>query len=67
MAAMDWLTSLSGFAVGVIVGLTLLATLLIGSIPGVMLGGSLSRHAPGRVLRSGLAAMLFLASAKLVS
>ena len=49
------------------VNLTLLAALLIGSIPGVMLGSALSRAVPERVLRPTLAAMLVLVGAKLVS
>lgn len=49
------------------VDLTLLAALLIGSIPGVMLGSSLSRKLPERILRPTLATMLLLVGAKLVS
>ncbi len=49
------------------VDLTLLAALLIGSIPGVMLGSALSRAVPERILRTSLAAMLVLVGAKLVS
>lgn len=49
------------------VDVTLLAALLIGSIPGVMLGSSLSRKLPERVLRPALAAMLLVVGAKLVS
>jgi uncharacterized membrane protein YfcA len=49
------------------VDLTLLAALLIGSIPGVMLGSALSRKLPERILRPSLAAMLVLVGAKLVS
>ena len=49
------------------VDLTLLAALLIGSIPGVMLGSRLSSKVPERVLRPALAGMLILVGAKLVS
>jgi hypothetical protein len=49
------------------VDLTLLAALLVGSIPGVMLGSMLSRKLPERILRPSLAAMLLLVGAKLVS
>ena len=49
------------------VNLTLLAALLIGSIPGVMLGSTLSRAVPERILRSTLAAMLVLVGARLVT
>ena len=49
------------------VDLTLLVALLIGSIPGVMLGSSLSKKLPERILRPCLAGLLLLAGAKLVS
>ena len=49
------------------VDLTLLAALLIGSIPGVMLGSVLSQKLPERILRPCLAAILLLVGAKLVS
>ena len=49
------------------VDLVLLATLLVGSIPGVMLGSHLSRKLPEHLLRPALAAMLLLVGAKLVS
>ena len=49
------------------VDLTLLAALLIGSIPGVMLGSTLSSKLPERILRPALATMLLLVGAKLVS
>ena len=40
--------------------------LLIGSVPGVLLGGAFTVRLPDRTLRSGLAATLFLAGVKLV-
>ena len=49
------------------VDLVLLATLLVGSIPGVMLGSHLSRKLPEHLLRPALATMLLLVGAKLVS
>ena len=49
------------------VDLALLAALLVGSIPGVMLGSHWSRKLPEKVLRPALAVMLILVGAKLVS
>ena len=49
------------------VDLTLLAALLVGSIPGVLLGSKLSKQLPERVLRPALAAVLFLVGTKLVA
>ncbi len=49
------------------VDLGLLAALLVGSIPGVMLGSHWSRKLPEKFLRPALAAMLVLVGAKLVS
>lgn len=45
----------------------LLATLLIGSLPGVWLGSHLAPRIPERVLRPLLAAMLMLAGGKLIA
>jgi uncharacterized membrane protein YfcA len=44
----------------------LLASLLIGSLPGIWLGSSLSARVPERVLRSGLASLLVIVGGKLV-
>ena len=44
----------------------LLGSLLIGSLPGIWLGSHLSTHVPERVLRSALAAMLFIIGGKFV-
>lgn len=46
---------------------TLLATLLIGSLPGVWLGSHLAPRIPERVLRPVLAGMLVLAGGKLIA
>lgn len=43
----------------------LLLALVIGSLPGIWLGSSLSRRIPERALRAGLAAMLLLIGGKL--
>jgi len=43
----------------------LLIALLVGSLPGIWLGSSLSQKIPERVLRTGLAAMLILIGGKL--
>jgi len=43
----------------------LLLALLIGSLPGIWLGSSLSRKIPERVLRTALAVMLALIGGKL--
>jgi len=48
------------------VDLNLLATLLIGSLPGIYLGSHLSASIPERVLRSALAAMLLLIGGRFV-
>ncbi|MEO6022836.1 MAG: sulfite exporter TauE/SafE family protein [Burkholderiales bacterium] len=44
----------------------LLGSLLVGSLPGIWLGSHLSSHIPERVLRSALAAMLFVVGGKFV-
>lgn len=44
---------------------TLLASLLMGSLPGIWLGSSLGQHLPERILRGLLAAMLATIGAKL--
>ncbi len=46
---------------------TLLAALLIGSIPGIAIGSMLARRVPERLLKGALAGMLTLAGAKLIS
>ena len=48
------------------VDLWMVAALLMGSIPGVLLGSQLTVHAPARVLRSILAAVLFLSGLALL-
>jgi uncharacterized protein len=48
------------------VDLWMVAALLMGSIPGVLLGSQLTVHAPNRVLRSILAAVLFLSGLALL-
>lgn len=45
---------------------SLLGSLLIGSLPGIWLGSSLSAHVPERVLRSGLASLLIVVGGRLV-
>jgi uncharacterized membrane protein YfcA len=54
-----------GHAAAGVVDWKLLATLLLGSLPGIWLGSSLSQKIPERVLRTGLAAMLVLIGGKL--
>ena len=44
----------------------LLGSLLIGSLPGIWLGSTLSARVPERVLRSGLASLLVVIGGKLV-
>ncbi len=44
---------------------TLLASLLMGSLPGIWIGSSIGQHLPERLLRTLLAAMLALIGAKL--
>jgi uncharacterized membrane protein YfcA len=48
------------------VDLWMVAALLMGSIPGVLLGSQLTVHAPARVLRGILAAVLFLSGLALL-
>jgi uncharacterized membrane protein YfcA len=45
----------------------LMASLLLGSIPGVVLGSNLSAYLPERVLRPILAVILLLAGVKILS
>ena len=54
-----------GHAAAGVVDWKLLLALLIGSLPGIWLGSSLSRRIPERALRTGLAAMLLLIGGKL--
>ncbi|MDO8932179.1 MAG: sulfite exporter TauE/SafE family protein, partial [Rhodocyclaceae bacterium] len=46
---------------------TLLATLLVGSLPGIFVGSHLAHRIPERVLRPTLAAMLILVGGKLIA
>jgi len=48
------------------VDLWMVASLLMGSIPGVLLGSQLTIHAPARVLRGILASVLFLSGLALL-
>ena len=48
------------------VNVPLLASLLVGSLPGILLGSHLASRVPERVLRNSLAAVLLLAGGKLV-
>lgn len=59
------ITGLAQMGVGN-VDLWMVAALLMGSIPGVLMGSQLTIHAPNRVLRSILAAVLFLSGLALV-
>ncbi len=63
------LTLVAGLGHGVLglVDLPLLASLLIGSVPGVIIGGLLSSRSPDRVLRIILAATLALVGGKLLT
>jgi uncharacterized membrane protein YfcA len=54
-----------GHAAAGVVDWNLLIALLVGSLPGIWLGSSLSQKIPERVLRTGLAAMLVLIGGKL--
>ena len=45
---------------------SLLASLLLGSLPGIWLGSSLSSRVPERILRSGLASLLVIIGGRLV-
>jgi hypothetical protein len=54
-----------GHAAAGVVDWKLLLALLVGSLPGIWLGSSLSPRIPERVLRTGLAAMLVLIGGKL--
>lgn len=45
----------------------LLASLLVGSIPGIWLGARLSKNLPERLVRGALAATLTITAIKLVS
>jgi uncharacterized membrane protein YfcA len=54
-----------GHAAAGVVDWKLLLALLVGSLPGIWLGSSLSPNIPERVLRTGLAAMLALIGGKL--
>jgi uncharacterized protein len=54
-----------GHAAAGAVDWTLLASLLVGSLPGIWLGSSLSQRIPERMLRTALAAMLVLIGGKL--
>jgi hypothetical protein len=62
------LTLLAGLGHGALglVNLGLLASLLLGSIPGVIVGGLLSSRTPDRVLRPILASTLALVGGKLL-
>jgi hypothetical protein len=44
----------------------LVPSLLLGSIPGVLLGSRLSVHVPARPLRTGLAALLLLTGYRMI-
>lgn len=63
------LTLVAGFGHWIIgdVNLFLLGALLLGSIPGVIIGSLLSTRAPDRVLRPALAAVLLISGIKLLS
>jgi len=54
-----------GHAAAGVVDWRLLVALLVGSLPGIWLGSSLSQKIPERVLRTALAAMLVLIGGKL--
>jgi uncharacterized membrane protein YfcA len=45
---------------------SLLGSLLVGSLPGIWLGSTLSARVPDRLLRSGLASLLVIVGGKLV-
>lgn len=63
------LTMVAGFGHWIIgdVNLVLLVALLLGSIPGVIIGSLLSTRAPDRILRPALAAVLFISGIKLLT
>jgi uncharacterized membrane protein YfcA len=64
-AALLWVAGI-GHLVGGNVDLGATAWLLVGSIPGVLLGSQLTVRLPDRTLRAALALVLFLAGVKLV-
>ena len=55
-----------GLALDNVTGLVILASLLIGSLPGILVGSHLAARVPERFLRNSLAAVLLLAGTKLV-
>jgi uncharacterized membrane protein YfcA len=63
------LTMVAGFGHWIIgdVNVSLLLALLVGSIPGVIVGSLLSTRAPDRILRPALAAVLLISGIKLLS
>jgi uncharacterized membrane protein YfcA len=64
-SALLWVAS-AGHLVGGNIDFAATGWLLIGSVPGVLLGGHFTLHLPERALRFALAATLFLAGVKLV-
>jgi hypothetical protein len=44
----------------------LLGNLLIGSVPGILLGALLSTHAPEKLVRSGISVMLAIVGFRMV-
>jgi uncharacterized protein len=64
-AALIWVVG-AGHLVAGNVDLAATGSLLVGSIPGVLLGSNVSVQLPDRVLRLGLATTLTLAGLKLV-
>jgi uncharacterized membrane protein YfcA len=63
------LTMVAGFGHWIIgdVNVSLLLALLVGSIPGVIVGSLLSTRAPDRILRPALAAVLLISGFKLLT
>jgi len=62
------ITLLAGFGHAALgnVNWSMLASLLVGSLPGILLGSHLAPRIPERALRHSLAAVLLLAGGKLV-
>lgn len=60
-----WVASI-GHVVGNNIDYAATGALLIGSVPGVLLGGKMTVHLPDRAMRVALATTLFLAGTKLV-
>jgi hypothetical protein len=64
-AALLWIAGVAHFAAGN-VDISAVAAMLVGSIPGVLIGSSLSVRLPDRALRAALGYVLVLSGVKLI-